>query len=139
MAGQVKARGNSANKAFDDILSRYPESSTVYVRYKDHVIYRNVQEPLAEPIERETIGWLTKQNEEIILIEHDRTIQETSLPCGQGNGLILLKSCILEIRRLPLQKNSNWHLNSQDDNIENEYALKPKKRKTPNTRTGANK
>jgi hypothetical protein len=104
--------------------------SAVYVRYKDHVLFKNIQQPIAEAVERETIGWLTKQNDEILLIEHDRTIPNPQIPSGQGNGVIILKSCIVEIRKLPLQKTSNCHLNSAQPIVKDEYALRPTERKT---------
>jgi hypothetical protein len=104
--------------------------SAVYVRYKDHVIFKNIQQPIAEAVERETIGWLTKQTDEIMLIEHERTIPNAQIPSGQGNGVIILKSCIIEIHKLPLQKSSNCHLNSSEPIVKGEYALQPKKRKT---------
>lgn len=104
--------------------------SAVYVRYKDHVLFKNIQQPLAEAIERETIGWLAKQNEEIMLIENDRTVPDKRLPGGQGSGVIILKCCVIEIRELPLQKISKWLLNSSDVKGRGEYALQPKKRKT---------
>jgi hypothetical protein len=91
---------------------------------------------MAEAVERETIGWLTKQTEEIMLIEHDRTIPNPQIPVGQGNGVIILKSCITEIRKLPLQKNSNCHLNLTSTNNLSEYALQPKKRKTLHQQKG---
>ena len=106
----------------------------VYVRYQDHVIYKNVITPVAEPAERETVGWLTKQNEEIMLIENDRTVESKKIASGQGNGIIILKRCILEIRELPLQENSNCTLNSQKGLGIGEYALLPKKRKTQPSR-----
>ncbi len=104
--------------------------SLVYVRYKDHVLFKNIQQPIAEAVERETIGWLTKQNEEIMLIEHDRTIPNAQIPSGQGSGVIILKSCALEICKLPLPKISDWSLNSQSHIGKAEFALQPKKRKT---------
>ena len=88
--------------------------SAVYVRYKDHVLFKNIQQPIAEAVERETIGWLTKQTDEIMLIEHDRTITNAQIPSGQGNGVIILKSCITEIRELPLQKSPDCRLNSTE-------------------------
>jgi hypothetical protein len=94
--------------------SASPLGSAVYVRYKDHVLFKNIQQPIAEAVERETIGWLTKQNDDIMLIEHDRTIPNPQIPSGQGNGVIILKSCIVEIRKLPLQETSNCHLNSPE-------------------------
>jgi hypothetical protein len=102
----------------------------VYIRYRDHVLFKNIQQPIAEAIERETIGWLTKQNEEIMLIEHDRTIPNAQIPSGQGSGLVILKSCVLEMRKVPLQESSKWLLNSEDAKDSSEYAFQPKKRKT---------
>ena len=104
--------------------------SPVYVRYKDHVLYKNIQQPVEDAVERETIGWLSKQTDEIMLIEHDRTIPNIQIPSGQGSGVIILKSCILEIRELPLQKSPRWLLNSPNDKDRGEFALQPKKRKT---------
>jgi len=117
------------------------EGSAVYVRYKDHVLFKNIQKPIADAIERETIGWLTKQDTEIILIEHDRTIPNAQIPSGSGSGLIILKSCIIEIRELPLQESSYCHLNSVMTKGKVEYALRQTERKTRNKSkgTGANK
>ena len=108
--------------------------SAVYVRYKDHVLYKNIQQPIAEAVERETIGWLSKQTDEIMLIEHDRTIPNAQIPSGQGNGVIILKSCIIELRELPLQKSPDCRLNSTEPLDKGEYALLPKKRKTQTQR-----
>jgi hypothetical protein len=102
----------------------------VYVRYKDHVLFKNIQQPIAEAVERETIGWLTKQNDEIMLIEHDRTIPNAQIPSGQGNGVIILKSCIIEIHKLPLQETLNCHLNSAETTNLPEYAFRSTERKT---------
>lgn len=102
----------------------------VYIRYKDHVLFKNIQLPIEEAVERETIGWLSKETSEIILVEHDRTRPNVELGNSKSNGLILLKCCILEIRKLPLQESSEWLLNSKENKDTVEYALKPKKRKT---------
>jgi len=121
--------------------SLFPLGSAVYVRYKDHVIFKNVAQPVAEAAERETVGWLTKQNEEIMLIEHDRTVQSLETPSGRGNGIVILKNCVLEMALFyprPLQKASNCHLNCAEPIVKDEYALQTKKRKTQKSRTGAN-
>jgi len=104
--------------------------SPVYIRYKDHVLFKNIEQPVEEAMERETIGWLSKENGEIILVEHDRTMPNLQLNGGQGSGLIILKSCIIEIHELPLQKSPNCHLNSPEPIDKDEYALQPTKRKT---------
>ena len=108
-----------------------PQSSVVYIRYLDHVLYRNTPEAVENAAERETIGWLTQENKELLCIQHDRTIENIQNASGTASGLVLLKSCILEIHALPLQKLSNWHLISRNDITRNaESALQTAKRKT---------
>ena len=107
-----------------------PLRSLVYVRYLDHVLYRNTPKPIEEPAERETIGWLTKDEKEVVCIENDRTLDELPYSSGSGSGLVLLRSCILEIRLSPIQKVSGWTLISRNTNFRNaESALQTKKRK----------
>jgi len=66
------------------MTSAIPPSSAVYVRYKDHLLYKNVPTPVEDAAERETIGWLTKENNELILIEHDRTFPYDQLPTARA-------------------------------------------------------
>jgi hypothetical protein len=108
-----------------------PLGSVVYVRYRDHVLYRNIRNPIEEPVERETVGWLTRENGEILLIEHDRAPQCLQLPMESGSGVIILKSCILELRSLPFPCGSDGRLNSTEaSGTSTEYASQPKRRKT---------
>jgi hypothetical protein len=87
-----------------------PKGSVVYVRYLDHVLFKNTPEPIEEPAERETVGWLTKDEKGIIHIENDRTLDKLPYSSRSGSGLVLLKCCVLEIRPLPLQKPSRLTL-----------------------------
>ncbi len=99
----------------------------VYVRYKDHVFFKNMQNPKAEAIEREAIGWVKEQTDELLLLVNDRAIS------SQGknvNGLIILKNCILEAYPLLLQNNLKWVLNSAKPTVKDEYAFRPSERKT---------
>jgi hypothetical protein len=107
-----------------------PLCSVVYVRYLDHVLYKNTPKPIEEATERETIGWLTKDEKGIICIENDRTLNKLPYSSGSGSGLVLLKSCILEIRLSPIQDVSGWSLISRNTNFRNaESALQTNKRK----------
>jgi hypothetical protein len=104
--------------------------SILYVRYKDHVLYRNTKQ-VENPVERETVGWLTQQTEELLCIQHDRPTEGPNNPNGTASGLLILISCILEIQQIPLQNIPNWTLNNCGNKETNvEYALQPKKRKT---------
>jgi len=53
--------------------------SPVYLRYKDHELLKKLQQPLEEAVERETIGWLSKETSGIILVEHNRTTPELTI------------------------------------------------------------
>ncbi|RLI46039.1 hypothetical protein DRO69_03970 [Candidatus Bathyarchaeota archaeon] len=108
-----------------------PKGSIVYIRYKDHVLYRNTPENLENAAERETIGWLTQETGELLCIQHDRTVESLNYSSGTASGLVLLKSCILEIRALPLQNFPSGSINCRNDKTTiAEYALQSAKRKT---------
>jgi hypothetical protein len=112
-------------------MAAVPLGSVIYVRYKDHVLYRNIRNPIEEAVERETVGWLARENGEIILVEHDRTPQCLQLPRGSGSGVIILKSCILELGSLVFPYFSDGRLNSTEPSgTSTEYASQPKRRKT---------
>jgi len=75
-----------------------PKGSAVYIRYRDHVLYRNTPEALENAAERETIGWLTQEVGDFVCIQHDRNIEGFQYSSGSASGIVLRKSCILEIR-----------------------------------------
>ena len=106
------------------------ERSVVYIRYLDHVLYRNIVEPVMEAAERETVGWLTHQNEELVHLELDRNFDELQCSSGHGSGLVILRKCIIEIRVLPLQNFSSMILFPRNNNNGNvESALSDKEAK----------
>ena len=81
----------------------------VYVRYKDHVYFKNYRNPPSKAMKRETVGWVKEENAELMLIVCDKAVSTSE---GQVNGLIILKSCILEMIELPLHRFSDEDLNS---------------------------
>jgi hypothetical protein len=107
-----------------------PFGSVVYIHYLDHVLFKNTPETVKDAAERETIGWLTHENGKLLCIENDRTLDKLPYSSGSGSGLVLLKSCIIEIRALPLQDSSGWHLISRNTDFRDaESALQTNKRK----------
>ena len=101
-AGSIK----STNEASLDSV-RFGESVTVnaagdssqilkavYVRYRDHVFFRNVEAPAAQAVIREALGWVKEETNEVMLIECDRPL----LQCRSGfNGVVVIKSCIVSM------------------------------------------
>ena len=123
----TKAGSNNckSDATMSDVAS--PLCPLVYVRYKDHVFFKNMQNPKAEAIERETIGWVKGQTDELLLLENDRAIPSRG---KNVNGLIILKNCIVEAHPLLLQNNLKWVLNSAKPTVKDEYAFRPSERKT---------
>ena len=78
----------------------------VYVRYLDHVLFRNADACVFKPALRETVGWLHRETADAVWLLWERSVKP--LPHernpAEESGLVLLKSDIVEMRRLPLQK-----------------------------------
>jgi hypothetical protein len=93
--------------------------AVVYVRYLDHVLFKEVDpSAYAEPFAREAVGWLDYEDTDCIRLVWERLAVPD--PHGEtrqkATGLVILKSAILEIRRLG-EKN---YLHSKEHNIYHE-------------------
>ena len=73
-----------------------------YVRYLDHVLFKNTDSDLCSPLARETVGWLARENDDAIWIVWDRSVERVSnlaiRPCE--SGLVVLKSGLLEMKKI---------------------------------------
>jgi hypothetical protein len=76
------------------------EGSVVYVRYRDHVLFRNADPNLYRPAEREAVGWIVKENDEAVWILWDKSVCKLPHERVQPSesGLVILKAEILELR-----------------------------------------
>lgn len=74
----------------------------IYVRYYDHVLFRNADPSLYKPAIRECVGWLLEENDQAVWVLWDRSVRrlpyERTRP--EESGLVILRSDILELRRL---------------------------------------
>ena len=109
----------------------------IFVRYLDHVLYNRSSALVMKPQVRKAVGWLVYECEQYVTLTWDCDDEPPTLHGGdpKASGLVLLKSDILEIKRLegyllPLKENSECHLNCQENRGKDEFALQPKKRKT---------
>jgi hypothetical protein len=124
-------KGDGKRKVTDGVTISeiIPAGSVVYIRYLDHVLYKNTPKPIEEADERETIGWLIGERDDVLSIGNDRTLDKLPYSSGTGGGLVLVKSCIIEVRS-PLQNASGWHLIfRKTDSKDAESALQTTKRK----------
>jgi len=75
--------------------------SLVYVKYVDHVLFRNADPNIFKPTVREAIGWIVKESDEALWICFDRTVD--GLPYekpDRASGLVIIKSDILEMKKI---------------------------------------
>jgi len=115
----------------------------VFVRYLDHVLFNRASALVMQPQVREAVGWLVYESGAYVTIAWDFDVDPPTLRGGdpKASGMVLLKSDILELQKipkskLPLQKKSECHLNLQPATVNSEYALQPKKRKTQRIERG---
>ena len=108
----------------------------IFVRYLDHVLYNRASALVMKPQVRKAIGWLIYECEQYITLAWDSDDEQPTLHGGdpKASGLVLLKSDILELKKAPLQKISEWQLNSPETIRKGEYAFRPSERKTQQRR-----
>ncbi len=73
--------------------------SVVHVRYMDHVFFKDTDASMQEPRMMEAVGRLDFENENYIRLVFEQ-YKEDSTPESRTRsmGLIILKSCIIELR-----------------------------------------
>jgi hypothetical protein len=74
--------------------------SLMYVRYRDHVLFKKCNHSDMKPSVREAVGWLVLETNDAICICCDRSVEP--LPCEKPSesGLLILKSDVLERREI---------------------------------------
>jgi len=86
----------------DAMKSRWKAGCLVYVRYRDHVLFRNADSSLYSPALRETVGWLVKEDGDAVWILWDRSVEplpHERFPAFES-GLVILKNDVLEMKRI---------------------------------------
>ncbi len=77
-------------------------SCIVICRYKDHVLFKDSDASKYLPWTREAVGWLDYEDKEYVRLVWER-FSQPNLPDNvvtRSTGLTILKSTILEIRRV---------------------------------------
>jgi hypothetical protein len=79
------------------------ESRTaVYVKYKDHLLFKDCDPQTFGPFVRETIGWLDHEASDFVRVVWERAVGNGTKPAikEKATGLVILRGDILEMRRL---------------------------------------
>jgi len=74
----------------------------VYIRYLDHVLFKDADATQYRPWSRETCGWLDYENEECVRIVWERFAMPDppNEAKPRATGLVIMKSAVLEMRRI---------------------------------------
>jgi len=74
----------------------------VYVRYRDHVLFKDSEASKYRPFIRECVGWLDFEDSELVRIVWERfAIPDPPENAGpRSTGLVILKKAVLEYRRI---------------------------------------
>ena len=73
----------------------------VHVRWRDHVSFRQADHRKVYADRVESVGWLVEEDEEKIVIVHTRSLIEAEDRDKRfSHGMVILRSCIDEIRAL---------------------------------------
>jgi hypothetical protein len=77
-------------------FEKYREKKALlYVKYRDHVLFRNCNSSEMKPIIREVVGWLTFENTDSICTCYDKPVDPLPNETRES-GFIILKSDVLE-------------------------------------------
>ena len=117
-------------------MSKRSMDELVFIRYMDHVLYNRASAMTMQPQVREAVGWLVYECDQYITLSWDTDAEPPTIRGGdpKASGLVLLKSDVLELKKIPLQKISEWLLNSPTVIVRDEYALQPKEAKNSKNR-----
>ena len=75
-------------------------SKILCIRYRDHVELRNAYPKFYfDPLEREAIGRLSYETDEIIYLTFDRSIEPLPLEAPES-GIVILKSDIVDMKEI---------------------------------------
>ena len=83
----------------------FSENRTItYVKYRDHILFRNCDSSEMKPCIREVVGWVTRENSEALCICSDMPIEPFLHEKPKESGVIILKSDIIETHELESDK-----------------------------------
>jgi hypothetical protein len=107
-----RERAKSQNKE-----NKNGKKALTYIKYRDHVLFKNCDSSGIKPLVRETIGWLSFENQEVICICSDLPIDPLPKEKMIESGFVILKSEVLEKHELDLSKQFKPNRETYDGQI----------------------
>ena len=81
---------------------RLEPGTVVFIRYKDHVLFKDVDAQDYRPWTRETVGWLDHQDDEFVRIVWERFLEPNPPENARlrSTGLSISRNDIMEMKRV---------------------------------------
>jgi hypothetical protein len=98
--GGVKASRECSKNHSKEIEYSGEKVAPTYVKYKDHVLFRNCDSSEMKPSIREVVGWLAFENSEAMCICSDKPVEPLRHEKSVESGVVILKSDVLEKHEL---------------------------------------
>jgi hypothetical protein len=106
--GVAASRESSENHGKEiDLGEIGKKAAPIYVKYRDHVLFKNCNPAEMKPCTREVIGWLVSENPEAILICIDQPVNPLVHEKITATGLVILRNAILETHKVRIKKPFN--------------------------------
>ena len=74
------------------------------ITYYDHVLFRNCDPKKIKPVKRKTVGWITYENQQAIIICSDISAKFLKNEKKKDSGILILKNLIIERTYLEFNK-----------------------------------
>lgn len=105
--GEVASRESSESHGKEIYFEFVERRAPIYVKYADHVLFKNINPKEIRPCVREVIGWLFSESPEAIVICVDQPVIPLAHEKVTASGLMILKECILETHKVRIKKPFN--------------------------------
>jgi hypothetical protein len=105
--GVVASREGSENRGKEGDPRFAKKGVPIYVKYRDHVLFKNCNPGKVEFCTRELMGWLVGEDPKAILICIDQPTDPLKHEKINATGLVILKDCILETYKVKIKKPFN--------------------------------
>jgi hypothetical protein len=72
------------------------QTALTYIKYRDHVLFRNCDPSKIKPVIREVVGWVTFESSEALIICSDVPAEPLPHRKPVESGFLILKNAIIE-------------------------------------------
>ena len=83
---------------------RETQTPIEHIVYYDHVLFKNCDPKKIKPIKRKTVGWITYENQQAIIICSDISTNFLKNEKKKDSGILILKNLIIERTSLEFDK-----------------------------------